>query len=201
VPANPLISNFQTWIKQLIGRSNARPVLTGFLGYDGQVKAVPGDYVPLVGACATASDDGFAGVKPATDNGDIVRVLADKYGRLWATFAPPATSPWSKTATTSATGEQSRSVAVPATWLEAVAWNGSGAAAYLMIFDSAALPADGTVPSVTAVAVGIGDTVSADVGPDGLTFVNGITIALSSTPLTLTAVAATSSYTLIYHVT
>jgi hypothetical protein len=90
---------------------------------------------------------------------------------------------------------------VPATWLEAVAYNGSGAPAFLMIFDATTLPADGTVPSVTAIAVGVGDTVAVDVGPDGLTFVNGVTIALSSTPLTLTAVAATSSYTIVYHVT
>lgn len=199
--ANPLLTNLQTWLKQLLGRTNSRPEPMGFLAYDGQIKAVPGDYVPLFGAVATASDDASSGVKPATDNGDLVRILADKLGRLWVVQAAPAVSPWTKTATTSPTGEASRSVAVPATWLEAVAYNNTGAPAFLMIFDAIALPANGTVPSVTCIAVGVGDTVAVDVGPDGLTFTTGVTVALSSTPLTLTVVGVTNSFTIVYHVT
>lgn len=200
--ANPRGTPLDAQLEALDRSADDQPAtLVGFITRDGRIRPIPGQQVPWVGATATASSDGYKGIAPATDDGDEVKIAADLYGHLYVIVAPPSTSPWSKSATSSPAGEASHSVAKPATWLEVVAFNNTAATAYLMIFDDATLPANGTVPDVTAIAVGAGDTVAVDVGPDGLTFTKGVTVALSSTPLSLTLDGATNSFTIVYHVT
>ena len=65
------------------------------------------------------------------------------------------------------------------------------AAGYLMLFNSAAVPADGTItPANAPVYLGQAGTYTIDYGPSGKTFSVGIAVAFSSTgPLTKTASA------------
>lgn len=63
--------------------------------------------------------------------------------------------------------------------------NKNGAARYVLIFDAAALPADGTVP-LQALNVGANATVSFDFGADGLPFTDGMFACLSTTEDTKT---------------
>ena len=76
------------------------------------------------------------------------------------------------------------------------AYNNNATVRYLMLFDAAALPANGTVPllmqAMTATA-----SIPKELAfpPEGMTFVNGLVIAISSTPATLTIAAADLSFT------
>ena len=60
----------------------------------------------------------------------------------------------------------------------------------IQLFDSAAVPADGTIPSYPPIRVSAGTTVSFDMPETGIPFDNGITVCNSSTVPTKTIGAA-----------
>jgi len=193
-PPNPRVTPLQSELEGQSKSDDGTPAsLAGFIARGGQVKPIPGDVAPYSVGLATASADGRTGVAPAAADGDKVVILADRYGRLWTA----GTAPELYSSTTNPAGEASRVVAGAHVFVEALAYNGSGVAAFLMIFDAAALPPNGTVPAIAAVDVASGASVAIDAGPGGLSFVNGIVAVLSSTPFSLTAVNP-NSFTIVY---
>jgi hypothetical protein len=68
-----------------------------------------------------------------------------------------------------------------------------------MVFDSATLPANGTVPKFTTVPVAIGDPPALSLDPYGLPFTEGIAVAFSSTPLSLTIAGANAGSISIFY--
>lgn len=195
---NPRATALQSQLEEQSKSDDGTPAqLGGFIARGGAVKPVPGDLAPYGVALATASADGRTGVAPAAEDGDKVIILADRFGRLWSA----GTAPDFFSSTVSNTGEISRSVVPPAgeflTFVEVVAYNGTGAKAYLLLFDSATLPANGTVPTIAAIAADVDETVSAEADP-GVIFPLGITAVFSTTPFALTAIAGSASYTIFY---
>lgn len=63
--------------------------------------------------------------------------------------------------------------------------NGNAATRYLLLFDAAALPANGTVPDAPPLQIPADGTGSLDLG-DGSLFLNGLVAASSTTAQTLT---------------
>lgn len=149
---------------------------------------------------AAYSPDGVTGITPQTVPGSPQKLNADAYGRLRVLTSEDRV-PDNYSATGVDTGETSHSVAENLVLLlEYVALNpvGSTDPLWLLVFDSATLPPDGTVPTLTAVPVAAGDTTAVDVGEEGLLFGNGITVVLSTTPLELTASGVSTSFTIVY---
>jgi hypothetical protein len=152
----------------------------------------------------TRSDDdkqsGATLVAFEDDDGDQRSFPGDKLGP----FFQLRQAPDKFSSTTAAGGEVSHSVEAqvgdPApVFLEALAYNGSGAKAYLMVFDlAAAALAPGLVPAFAAVAVAADASVAVEVDERGLKFPGGITVALSTTPLVYAPIAGGSSYTIVY---
>jgi hypothetical protein len=200
VSANPLGTALQAYLDSLRKSESGTPSqLAGYIARDGKIYPWPGDSVPYTGAIAAASEDGESGIKPAQDNGDNAKILADLFGRLFAVPFPPTVSAVLLSATTSAAGENSRIVEGEHTLLEVEAYNATGNKLYLMVFDSATLPADGTVPLFTAVPVATDDTTAISLDPYGLPFTEGIVAALSTTPLVLTLAGATAGSISIFY--
>lgn len=83
--------------------------------------------------------------------------------------------------------------AVPCNLRSAKALNTSVSTVYLMIFDSATLPANGTAPSRIPIPIASGD-VNGDVWQGGTTLAAGCVVALSSTLSTLTLVATSCGW-------
>lgn len=83
--------------------------------------------------------------------------------------------------------------AVACTLRSAKAINKSGSDAWLMIFDAAALPANGTLPSRTPVLVPAGST-NGDVWQGGTSLATGCVLALSSTVDDLTLIAGDDGF-------
>ena len=190
---NPLATSLLTYLKSLAkssGESAAQ--LAGFMSSGGQILPVPGDEVPYAGAVAASSTDGGSGIKPAANNGDNVKILADEVGRLWIREGASLAS-----ATTSPTGELDRLVDGQHILNEYAGLNQSGSTMYLMVFDSDAAVANGTVPTLTGVPVTTGQFGSVELTP-GVTFIHGIYVTFSSTPLSLTKTVTNSSYTIVY---
>jgi hypothetical protein len=193
MPPSPLATSLQAYLQQLNQSNDGQPAaLSGFMSRGGAIRPIPGDEVPYAGAVAAASEDGHSGIKPAIADGDNVKILADRYGRLWVRLSGGA----SKDATTSATGETERELAGAHTLLEYAGLNLNGGPAYLMVFDSATIPVNGTVPALTALPVASGEFGSIEV--EGLDFSEGISVCFSSTALTLTKYLGDSSFTIIY---
>ncbi len=67
-----------------------------------------------------------------------------------------------------------------------VHYDGSLGDAYLLIFDSSDYPPDGSLPSLPPIPVGGGNSFTHTNISDGVEMSKGITLALSSTPDTLT---------------
>lgn len=75
-------------------------------------------------------------------------------------------------------------------------YNNNAAVRYAMLFDSAALPADGAAPLFMQ-SMAAQTSVPKEIAfpPDGLWFVNGLWICISSTPSTKTIAAADLIFT------
>jgi len=190
---NPLATSLLAYLKSLAQSSKESSAqLIGFISSGGTILPVPGDEVPYAGAVAASSTDGGSGIKPAANNGDNVKILADQYGRLWIREGASLAS-----ATTSATGELDHLVAGEHILNEYAGLNQSGSTMYLMVFDSATAVANGTVPTLTGVPVTTGQFGSVELAP-GVVFLNGIYVTFSSTPFSLTKTVSPSSYTVIY---
>ncbi len=91
----------------------------------------------------------------------------------------------------SAAAEASRTVATPCELGSVIAWNGTGADAYLLVFDSAILPANGTVPDLPPVKVTSDSTGSFDFR--GILMRNGVSVCFSTTAATKTIVAGATN--------
>lgn len=76
--------------------------------------------------------------------------------------------------------------AVPCVVHRATVTNTSGGTLYLHVFDAKTLPDDGTAPTTTPVTVSAGTANGNDWRPQGLRFLEGCVVALSSTLDTLT---------------
>lgn len=141
--------------------------------------------------------DGTTGITPQTVPGKPQKIAVDPWGRLWVRPAPQQAS-----ATTSATGETEHSVvpspAAPVVVTEYAGLNENNATAYLMVFDSATLPANGTVPRFTSLPVTTGQFGSIELDERGVVFENGVWVMFSSTPLVLTKSLGLSSFTIVY---
>jgi len=76
------------------------------------------------------------------------------------------------------------------------AYNNNAAVRYLMLFDLAAVPGNGATPLLMQ-AIPPTSSIPKELAfpPEGLLFMNGLCIAISSTPATLTLAAADLSYT------
>lgn len=126
--------------------------------------------------------------------GDTLDVNKD--GSINVHLTPSATNPWTVFRTTAAGGEASRvAKAASGTLRDVYAGNVSGALGYLMLFDAAALPANGTVPLLAAVPIANTQEGWYDFGTDGIGFTTGMVVAMSTTQLTLTVVAGGCDFT------
>lgn len=85
-------------------------------------------------------------------------------------------------------------VATAAKKVRSVYGSNGGAACWLMLFDAAAVPADGTAPSVPPVYIGANGYAGYDFGTYGRVFANGVSWAASSTFATLTAIGAATMF-------
>lgn len=80
--------------------------------------------------------------------------------------------------------------AVPCVVHRATVTNTSGGTLYLHVFDAKELPGVGTAPTTTPVTVAAGTANGNDWRPNGLRFLEGCVVALSSTLDTLTIVGS-----------
>lgn len=83
--------------------------------------------------------------------------------------------------------------ATPCNLRSAKALNTSASTVYMMVFDSATLPANGTAPSRIPIPIASGD-VNGDVWQGGTIMSTGCVVALSSTLSTLTLVATSCGW-------
>lgn len=151
---------------------------------------------PFVWPQGMVSVDGTTGITPQTVPGGPQKIGVDPWGRLWITSADEL--PNSYLATSVGTGETSSSIAVGGHRLVEVAvFNPSGGTLFLQVFDLVGVPADGTVPAITAIPVPANTTVAVEID-DGILFGNGITVVLSTTALVLTASGVSASFTIVY---
>lgn len=83
----------------------------------------------------------------------------------------------------------------PCVLRRATATNDSDAAMWLMVFDLAALPVNGTAPDRTPIPIAAGSINGDDwAAAGGTQFVNGCVVALSSTVATLTLIATDEGF-------
>lgn len=109
------------------------------------------------------------------------------------TLAPAAAfRGYNVTRVNSTSFEASRVVTGNAAQLLSIFGYNSGAAGFVQIFDSAALPADGAAPAISFGVPAAGNF-SLDVATIGIPFGNGITVCISSTADTKT-IAGPSLY-------
>lgn len=73
-----------------------------------------------------------------------------------------------------------------ATLYSATAYNASASDLYLLVFDATSLPANNTVPKLSPVKILADKTGGYDFNVAGCRFANGIVVATSTTPITLT---------------
>ena len=107
-----------------------------------------------------------------------------------STPSPPPAGTWVVFRTTAAGGEASRvGLAAPCQLRDVYGGNNSGADAYLQIHNAVALPANGTVPYLPPVFVPNGQQGWYDFAFDAIDMTTGLTLAFSTTLLTLTVVA------------
>lgn len=66
------------------------------------------------------------------------------------------------------------------------AYNASASDLYMLIFDATSLPANNTVPTLPPLKITSGTTAYYDFNVAGAKFANGIVVATSTTPITLT---------------
>ena len=100
-----------------------------------------------------------------------------------------ASTSWTNFASTAL--EASRVVkASSGTLRDVYVYQASGSLLYLQLFNAAALPANGTVPSFTPIPVPTGSMAFIDFGTDGIILSTGIVAALSTTAATLTVAGA-----------
>jgi hypothetical protein len=126
----------------------------------------------------------------AGGNGTLIQwlrgLLARSSNETLALYTREANT-WSTFRTTSGAGESSRVIkATPGRLRDCYVVSTHTTDVYLMLFNAAALPANGTVPEVPGVLIPPGFNGYIDFGVDGLIFTVGMVAALSDSPLSLT---------------